>query len=122
MTESKKPFTFLQSELYLNLLAKIVANPPSDRMMDVSLLNLIKDRLLETTLDSRETFVWNLYKEILDDIVRHASAAPAIYTLMNLEDHYDPPVDVHSVVFSQQTNNMHLAPWRKEREHSSICV
>jgi len=63
---SSKQFDFIRSELSLELLTKITANPPSDRMMDTALINLIKTRLTNIPITFREVFVWNLYKEILN--------------------------------------------------------
>jgi hypothetical protein len=107
---SSKQFDFIRSELSLDLLTKITANPPSDRMMDTALINLIKTRLTNVPITLREVFVWNLYKEILDNIVRYSSAAPAIQTLMDLESFNEPPDSPDA--FSIKAGNMNQAPWR----------
>ena len=113
---SSGQFDFIRSELCLDLLTKITANPPSDRIMDIALINLIKTRLTNIPVVFREVFVWNLYKEILDNIVRYASAAPAIQTIMDLESFNEPPN--YPGVYSIKAGNMHLAPWRTN--HDSV--
>ncbi len=104
-------FDFIRSELFLDLLHKIVTNPPSDQMIDIQLINFIKEKLKNIPLIQREIFTWNLYKEILDNIARYASAAPAIQTLMDLEPYYLPPESPDT--FSIKSGNIHLAPWRQ---------
>lgn len=94
---------------YLNILKEIVANPPSDAMIDISLIKLMLKRL-ESDNNPSAVVVWNWYKEFLDVIVHSCCAAPAIHTLMNLEPYYLPPDSPDT--FSIKAGNMHLAPWR----------
>jgi hypothetical protein len=104
----RKPFV---SETYRGVLREIAGNPPSDNMIDTSLVAEV--RAIVPRLDAMsDADVWNEYKRLLDHVVRYASAAPAIQTLLDLEAYYTPPVGG----YAQADGTINDAPWRQETE------
>lgn len=105
---ARKPFV---SEPYRSVLREIAGNPPSDNMIDTSLVAEV--RAIVPRLDAMsDADVWNEYKRLLDHVVRYASAAPAIHTLFDLEPYYTPPVGG----YAQADGTINAAPWRQETE------
>lgn len=103
---SRAPFV---SEQYRGLLGKIASNPPSEDVIAASLVAEV--RAIVARLDvMSDTDVWNEYKRLLDLVVRYALAAPAIQTLLDLEQHYVPPVGG----YAQADGSINNAPWRRE--------
>ena len=102
----RQPFV---SATWRDIMRSIASDPPSDGMMAASLVAEV--RSIVARLDAMsDADVWNEYKRLLDQVVRYASAAPAIQTLLDLEPHYVPPVGG----YAHADGSINDAPWRRE--------
>lgn len=104
MTE-KKEFV---ADTWINLLRKIVDNPPSDSMLDTHVLQSIQRFLDEGIHDP--VSVWNYYKRVLDWFVYASAAAPMFLALFDLEPYYTAPPGA----LTQADGSIRTAPWRAD--------
>jgi hypothetical protein len=103
----KKPFDQDCADSYLEVLSKIVDPPPSDNVLDRTIVDRIK-----VYLDSFEVknpvSIWNFYKHMLDLVVHGSLGSSFIVKLFDLEAFYVAPEGS----LSQEVGNMKGAPWR----------
>jgi hypothetical protein len=103
----KREFDEKCAETYLDVLSKIADGPPSDNVLDHSIVDRIR-----TYVDSFEAknavSVWNFYKHMLDLVIHGSLGSSFIVTLFDLEAAYKAPEGS----LSQEAGNMEKAPWR----------
>lgn len=98
-----------KAQVWTDLLKKIVADPPSDRMLDTVLLDQIC--LFVKSGEADPIAVWNFYKRLLDAMVYGAAAAPFFITLFDLERSYVGPAGS----YQHDDGSIGRAPWRLDR-------
>lgn len=91
----------------LELLEKMVTPPPSDDMLDGTIVRRIQDFLASKPTDV--VVVWNFYKEMLDLIVHGSLGSGFIVRIFDLEAFLKAPVGA----YAQADGSINQAPWRK---------
>jgi len=103
----RKDFDQNHANTYLEVLNKIATDPPSDNVLDRSIVERGK-----TYVDSFEVknpvSVWNFYIHMLDLVVYGSLGSSFIVKLFDLEAFYKAP---HGSL-SQEAGNMNEAPWK----------
>lgn len=94
-----------------DILQQISEDPPSDAVLDQSLVVKIR-AFLKANPGNDETVLWNFLKELLDLIVHGGLAAPFFIRLFDLEatGMKAPPGG-----YAQADGSINNAPWRQPK-------
>lgn len=110
METHRKPFE--NSRIYFDILHGIAKIPPSDNVLDVSIVTMIRE-FTKTNKTDLET--WNFYKEILDKSMVSGMACPTMKVMFDLERFYIAPQGGYSEKLGED-NEFYIAkaPWRQK--------
>lgn len=91
----------------INLLTKMVSPPPSDDMLDGSIVKRIQNFL--ATSPSDPVIIWNFYMEIRDLVVHGALGTDFIVTVLSLDEFCSAPAGA----YNHADGSLAQAPWRQ---------
>lgn len=101
----KKQFDDSYVKIYLEVLEMIASEPPSDKILNFSIVEKIRAYLANAEPKNCLS-VWNFYKQMLDLVIHESLGDSFMVRLLDLEAVYSAPTGA----YAQEAGNMNEAP------------